>query len=183
MNVWRIKEHWLDWAYVRAAKRIFLEWHPDVVLCYNNSLYSFNVAVMREAHRQEIKCVSIILDGDDPRRDNWVKLLRDNRFANGVVFLSWWMYRNYPRQEMSLLHMDGVAEVFKGSPPSMFSAQCRTTPSYTLVHMGALDYWRGLGFMAEVIRACRRKDVRFVFVGSATRSRCVTCSVTIRVFM
>ena len=84
-NVWGVKELWLGWQYARAVKRVLREWHPDVVLCYN-SLHSFNVAVMEEAHRRDIKCVPIILDGDDPRRDDWEKLLHDNRFADGIVF-------------------------------------------------------------------------------------------------
>lgn len=168
LNVWGIKERWLYWAYARVAKRMFREWRPDVVLCYN-SLHSFNVSVMREAHKRGIKCVPIILDGDDPRRDNWKKLLRDNRFADGVVFLSWWMYRNYPRQDMPLLHMDGGAEAFKGMPPT--NASRPTTKQYTLVHTGALDYWRGLEFMKGVVHACERKDVRFVFCGKCDRAK------------
>lgn len=168
LNVWGIKEHWLDWAYARAARRLFHEWRPDVVLCYN-SLHSFNVAVMREAHKRGIKCAPIILDGDDPRRDNWKKLLRDNRFADGVVFLSWWMYKNYPRQDMPLLHMDGGAEAFKGGLPATTDEHPLATQQYTLVHTGALDYWRGLEFMRGVVRACKRQDVRFVFCGKCDR--------------
>ena len=175
LNVWGVKDRWLDWRYACVAKRVFRGWRPDVVLCYN-SLHSFNVAVMREAHRRGVKCVPIILDGDDPRRDNWKRLLRDNRFADGVVFLSWWMYKNYPRQDMPLLHMDGGADAFKGKPPT--NAQCpRTgadplsTKHYTLVHTGALDYWRGLEFMKGAVRACKRQDVRFVFCGKCDREK------------
>ena len=170
LNVWGIKEHWLDWAYARAAKRMFREWRPDVVLCYN-SLHSFNVAVMREAHKRGIKCVPIILDGDDPRRDDWKKLLRDNRFADSVVFLSWWMYKNYPRQDMPLLHMDGGAEAFKGVIPSTTNDRPLATKQYTLVHTGALDYWRGLDFMKSVVKMCKRHDVRFVFCGKCNREQ------------
>lgn len=170
LNVWGLKEHWLDWQYARAARRLFHEWRPDVVLCYN-SLHSFNVAVMKVAHAHGIKCVPIILDGDDPRRDNWRKLLRDNRFADGVVFLSWWMYKNYPMQNMPLLHMDGGADGFKGVPPSTTNDYPLTTKQYTLVHTGALDYWRGLEFMKGVVKACKRQDVRFVLCGKCDRGR------------
>ena len=166
LNVWGIKEHWLDWQYARAARRLFCEWRPDVVLCYN-SLHSFNVAVMKVAHARGIKCVPIILDGDDPRRDNWKKLLHDNRFADGVVFLSWWLYKNYPMQNMPLLHMDGGADAFKGVPPL---AHERGKP-FMLVHTGALDYWRGLDFMKGVVKACKRQDVRFVFCGKCNREQ------------
>ena len=170
LNVWGVKERCLDRRYIRAAKRIFRDWRPDVVLCYN-SLHSFNVAVMEVASRQGIRCVPIILDGDDPRRDNWRKLLRDNRFADGVVFLSWWMYKNYPRQDMPLLHMDGGAEAFKGILPPTTNDYRPSTTHYTLVHTGALDYWRGLDFMKEVVRVCKRTDVRFVLCGKCDKER------------
>lgn len=166
LNAWGVKEHWLDWRYARAAKKIFSEWRPDVVLCYN-SLHSFNVAVMEEAHRSGIKCVPIILDGDDPRTDEWRKLLRDNRFADGVVFLSWWMYKNYPRQDLPLFHMDGGAEKFKGSLPE----SRRSDGVFNLVHTGALDYWRGLDFMKGVIKLCKRQDVKFILCGKCDRQQ------------
>ncbi len=170
LNVWGIKEHWLDWQYARAARQLFREWRPDVVLCYN-SLHSFNVAVMKVAHAQGIKCVPIILDGNDPRRDNWKKLVYDNRFAEGVIFLSWWMYKNYPMQNMPLLHMDGGADGFKGVPLSTTKGHPLTTKQYILVHTGALDYWRGLEFMKGVVKACTRQDVRFVFCGKCDQEK------------
>lgn len=164
-NVVGIKERWLDWSYARAARRIFKRWTPDVVLCYN-SLHSFNVAAMREATTAGVKCVPIILDGDDPRKDDWQKLLRDNRYASGVVFLSWWMLQNYPKRDMPLFHMDGGADAFKGEEPKQIEKSI-----YTLVHTGALDYWRGLDFMKGVVKNCKRRDVRFVFCGKCDKEK------------
>lgn len=164
-NVVCVKERWLEWAYARAARRLFKTWAPDVVLCYN-SLHSCNVAVMKIASKLGIKSVPIILDGDDPRGDNWKRLLRDDRFASGVVFLSWWMYQNYPKRDVPLLHMDGGADVFKGEEPK--NAQGST---YSLVHTGALDYWRGLEFMKGVVRCCTRQDVRFIFCGKCDKKK------------
>jgi len=170
-NAWGVKDTWLDRAYANAARRIFSTWHPDIVLCYN-SLHSFNVVVMREAAKRGISAVPIILDGDDPRQDNWQKLLRDNRFAAGVVFLSWWMYQNYPQRNIPLFHMDGGAEEFKGvRPDESHSAPTPSIYTYTLVHTGALDRWRGLDFMKEIVRLCKRKDVRFVFCGKCDKEK------------
>lgn len=166
LNVWGLKDRCLDWRYARAARRVFRKWRPDVVLCYN-SLHSYNVAVMKAAYRLGIRCVPIILDGDDPRIDCWRKLLRDNRFADGVVFLSWWMYKNYPKQGIPLLHMDGGADAFKGDPPSAHEYG----KPFMLVHTGALDYWRGLDFMKKVVRVCKRQDVRFVLCGKCDKEK------------
>lgn len=168
-NAVGVKKVWLDVAYARRARKILREWHPDVVLCYN-SLHSQNVIVMREARRAGVKAVPIILDGDDPRRDHWRKLLRDNRFADGVVFLSWWMYENYPVKSIPLLHMDGGAELPLLSR-NMTQEIRNRKPPYILVHTGSLDYWRGLGFMQEVVRNCRRSDVRFVFCGKCDKTK------------
>lgn len=169
-NAWGVKDTWLAWAYARAARRIFSTWRPDIVLCYN-SLHSFNVACMREASKVGVRSVPIILDGDDPRQDNWTKLVRDNRFASGIVFLSWWMYQNYPNHNLPLFHMDGGADGFKGIlSETSLPVPPRSTCTYTLVHTGALDKWRGLDFMRGVVRACRRSDVRFVFCGKCDKA-------------
>lgn len=164
-NVWGVKEHWLSWEYARAVRRLLKEWRPDVVLCYN-SLHKHNVAAMREASKLGVNCVPIILDGDDPRKDNWKKILQDNRFGCGVVFLSWWMLQNYPNKDISLFHMDGGADAFKGEEP-----QKAARSMFTLVHTGALDYWRGLDFMKGVVRCCTRQDVRFVFCGKCDKQK------------
>lgn len=182
-NAVGLKERWLAWTYARRARRLFRTWRPDVVLCYN-SLHQHNVAVMREAHALGITCVPIILDGDDPRRDNWQKLLRDDRFADGVVFLSWWMYQNYPNRQLPLFHMDGGADAFQGLsptlPPSIPLPAATPTPTtstsssstpYTLVHTGSLDKWRGLDFMKGVVKGCARQDVRFVFCGKCDKAK------------
>lgn len=163
-NAWGVKEYWLSWAYARAIRKVIKMWRPDIVLCYN-SLHKHNVSAIREATRFGIKGVPIILDGADPRRDNWKKLLYDNRFGSGVVFLSWWMYQNYPDDTIPRFHMDGGADGFKGEEPKYGNKP------YTLVHTGALDYWRGLDFMKGVVKCCKRLDVRFVFCGKCDRAK------------
>jgi len=165
-NVAGIKATCLKRAYAARARKLFKTWRPDIVLCYN-SLHAEHVAVMREAARLGIKSVPIILDGDDPREDNWKWLLRGNRYASGIVFLSYWVAQNYPNQSIPILHMDGGADGFKGAPP----LPTTTTKTYNLVHTGALDYWRGLDFMRRVIKCCKRQDVRFVFCGKCDKAK------------
>lgn len=166
-NVIGIKDVWLAWSYARCIEKLCHDWRPDIILCYN-SLHPFCVSAMATAARFGVKCVPIILDGDDPRVDNWRRLLLDNRHADGVVFLSWWMYKNYFDNRRPLFHMDGGADGFKGVPPQA-SLKERQNETKTIVHTGALDYWRGLRFMREVIRKCVRQDVRFVFCGKCDR--------------
>ena len=70
-------------------------------------------------------------------------------------------------------HMDGGADGWKGENSLEdrvvgLGASKRDGEKW-LVHTGALDKWRGLGFMASVIKACSRKDVRFVFCGKCDK--------------
>ena len=67
--------------------------------------------------------------------------------------------------------MDGGADGFKGVPPSTTNDYPLTTKKFTLVHTGALDYWRGLEFMKGVVKACKRQDVRFFFCGKCNREK------------
>ena len=97
--------------------------------------------------------------------------MHDNRYANGVIFLSWWMFQNYPKHNIPLLHMDGGADLFKGDCPLAIPHQRIETKCFTLVHTGALDYWRGLDFMKAVIRCCKRQDVRFIFCGKCDKEK------------
>lgn len=164
-----IKDWWISRAYVRTVRRVCKTWRPDVLLCYN-SLHPFHVAAMQEAKRWGVLTVPIILDGDDPLRDQWRGMIRDNRFASGLVFLSYWMHQNYPDKNRPCLHLDGGADEFKGLDPKP-RADSIDPQKYLLVHTGALDYWRGLDFMKEVVRKCTRSDVRFVFCGKCDKEK------------
>lgn len=167
LNVVGVKQHFLCWAYARAAKRILAAWRPDVALFYNTIL-PWNVSAMRVLSAAGVKCVPIILDGDDPRKDNWRWVARTTEKADGIVFLSYWMCQNFPIKAIPILHMDGGAEAFKGVKPRFSMLDSHTA---TLVYTGALDVWRGLGFMKRVVSLCQRQDVRFVFCGKYERNR------------
>lgn len=158
-NVVGVKDAYLSIAYRRAVRRLVKQNKYDALICYN-TLHPYHVAAMKEARRYGIKCVPIILDGDDPRRDDWGWIKRSVSPADGIVFLSWWMKENFPNKDIPLLHMDGGAQEFQGESPSK-----NTEKTFTIVHAGALDYWRGLNFMKEVVKLCKRQDVRFVFCG------------------
>lgn len=166
LNVPRIREMWLCWAYGRAVRKMIALWRPDVLLAYN-SFHAYNEVAMKVAKTLGVKCVPIILDGDDPRRDNWAWLRRTTKNADGIVFLSWWMKEHCPI-DVPVLHLDGGADAFKGSLP-LGRAAGQKPSSFSLVHTGALDYWRGLDFMKKVVRMCGRQDVRFIFCGKCDR--------------
>ena len=160
-NIVGVKDAYLTMAYRRAAKRLIWKNRYDAFICYN-TLHPYHVAAMEEARKAGVRCVPIILDGDDPRKDDWGWIKRTTKAADGIVFLSWWMKENCPVM-VPKHHMDGGADGWKGE------LGVKSDGVKHLVHTGALDKWRGLGFMVEVIRACRRKDVRFIFCGKCDK--------------
>lgn len=163
-NIVGVKDAYLSMAYRRRVKRLVRKNRYDAFICYN-TLHPYHVAAMEEARKVGVKCVPIILDGDDPRKDDWGWIKRTTKAADGIVFLSWWMKENCPVM-VPKHHMDGGADGWKGRSLEL---GVKSDGEKRLVHTGALDKWRGLGFMAEVIRACRRKDVRFVFCGKCDK--------------
>lgn len=167
LNVAGIKQLYLCFAYAKAAKRILRRWRPDVAMFYNTIL-PWNVSAMSVLSSAGVKCVPIILDGDDPRKDNWRWINRTTRKADGIVFLSYWMSRNFPDETMPILHMDGGADAFKGCLPQLSTS---TNSIATLVYTGALDVWRGLEFMKQVVSLCQRQDVRFIFCGKYDKKK------------
>ena len=153
---------WFRYAYSRAARRIVREKKIDVVLLYN-CYEPWQRAVMRDlktAFGDRVKVVPVLLDGDDPRKDDWGWLRDAARFADAFVPLSWWVHTHLPeRTGRPSYHFDGGADDWCGTPP----APVRTEK--TLVHTGSLDQWRGLDFMHAVVRIYNRPNVKFVLCG------------------
>lgn len=159
-----VREKWFRYAYSRAARRIVRDRQIDVILFYN-CYEPWQRAVMRDlktSFGERVKIVPIILDGDDPRKDNWGWLKDAAHFADAFVPLSWWVHSHITeRTGRPSYHFDGGAEAWCGVPPATVSSQ------RTLVHTGSLDQWRGLDFMRAVVRQYNRPDVKFLFCGKS----------------
>ncbi len=158
-----VREWWWRHEYARLALKILHRKDIDAILTYN-CYEPWMVSVLqtiKEKH-PDIKIIPIVLDGDDPRKDDWGWMKRAATCADAFVVLSWWMYCNV-RQNVGkpVYHLDGGADEWQGVSPNAHGK------AITLVHTGELDRWRGLDFMIEVIEQtlARRKDVRFVFCG------------------
>lgn len=161
--VFKLREHWLNWMYPRKAQEIVRSQEFDAVLLYN-CMEPYQVSVQSVAHREGIPVFPIILDGDDPRKDSWAKLLKDTQESTGVVFLSHWAKENYPAKK-PVFHLDGGVGNWNGRPskgPPVGDQRVRN-----FVHTGALDYWRGLDFFERVARIVdeRKLPVKLVLCG------------------
>lgn len=154
-----VGDWWLKRAYGSAARRLFDQRRIDAVVCYN-CMQPYHQEVLRAAAEYGIPAVPIILDGRDPREDNWRQILRQTEDAAGVALLSYWMYKHWPRKQ-SLLHLDGGADAWMGGE----TLRPRLDGPYRLVYTGALAKWSGALFLKNVIRQCKRNDVRFIICG------------------
>lgn len=161
-----LREWWWKKAYARKARKIVTERKIDAVLIYN-CYESWQVPVLREIKKAnpDVKVFPIILDGDDPRKDDWVWMKRAAEWSDGFIPLSWWIHENIPNKlGKPSYHMDGGAEGWCGEAPK---ARASEKP-FTLVHTGALDQWRGLDFMIEVVERYAKDGVKFVFCGKSS---------------
>lgn len=159
LNVPWLRERWQRAAYRRKLEALLEKETFDAALCYN-AFDPYPKGVIEVARKRGVPVVAMILDGDDPRKDNWGWLLRNTQEAAGLVFLSYWASQHCPTQK-PILHMDGGAEMWRGEPPPTGKRDLIREIVYT----GALDQWRGLDFMREVVRGLKRRDVRFSFCG------------------
>lgn len=161
INLPILKNYCLSWQYRMAVRSICTKMKIDVLLCYNLALRPFYKAAIHEARRNGVKCVPIILDGYDPRIDDWHSILRDTENVDGLVFLSRWMSDNFPTK-VPRLHMDGGIDFFKGREETVCQSQRKP---FRIVHIGGLDALRGGDFLKEVLSKCGRDDVKFILCG------------------
>lgn len=173
-----VREWWWRFAYAVKAKKIIREKNIDVVLIYN-CYESWQVPVLRAIKTAfpNVKIIPIILDGDDPRKDDWGWMKRAAAYSDAFVALSWWVYQNIPANTgKPAYHFDGGAEGWRGmrdegsAAAKAMADKLGVRNEKVLVHTGALDQWRGLDFMVGVVKRLtdKRKDVKFVFCGKSS---------------
>lgn len=161
-----VRECWWRLAYWAKVNQILSSRSIDAILVYNCYERWLTSVLRKIKHKYPmVHIVPIILDGDDPRKDDWEWMKRAAQVANGFVALSWWMYKNIPlKLAKPSYHMDGGAIGWNGTPPRQSYGSSRV---FTIVHTGELDKWRGLDFMIRIMDRlfAKRKDVKFVFCG------------------
>jgi len=160
-NVKGIRDAWLTWRYVVAAKRVLARQKIDALVCYN-VMHPYHVAAMKYAHACGIPCFPIVLDGDDPRKDQWRAMLAETRYARGIVFASAWMAQHYPGKA-PVLHLDSGCSEWFGD-----AAFDQTDPNL-IAYTGGLDHWRGLEFLKQVVHKLWNPAWRIVICGKCDR--------------
>lgn len=157
-----VREWWWRFVYPREAIQIIRARRIDAVILYNcNEPHEWTaMRAIKKTFGDAVKVFPIILDGDDPRKDDWGWLRRAAQYSDGMIVLSWWIYKNSPLR-LPLYHLDGGADEWRGVPPS---GKCGHA-FQTLVYTGLLDEWHGLDFLVEVIRQDKNPAHRYVLCG------------------
>ncbi len=174
------RDWWYVWRYPVEARKIARQKKIDVAIFYNCHL-PYLVRTMKILRGMGVPCFPIILDGDDPRKDDWGWVKRAGQYSSGIVSLSWWVHTHCP-VDVPKYHMDGGADgwcggeevdsrqslVDSGVDDHKLTANDQRLTTKTLVHTGALDQWRGLDFMVEVVRKMAAPDIKFIFCGKSS---------------
>ena len=163
-----LRSKWLGFRYAAEVRKVCRNMQIDAFLCYN-TVVPWHVSAMKSAKACGVPCYPIVLDGNDPRKDGWRKMLYDNRYATGVVFLSYWLASNYPAGKMAggklpILHLDGGAKDFRGVRPS----DAKPHGAFTVLHTGSLNKYRELGFIAKALKYYTDSMTRFLFTGKVS---------------
>ncbi|MBM4164977.1 MAG: glycosyltransferase family 4 protein [Lentisphaerae bacterium] len=162
-NIARLREPYLCRAYARRVRELLRSGRFDAVVCYN-TLHPYHVAALRVASELSVPCFPIILDADDPRADGWAAIRHETQYASGVVFLSYWAACNYPGA-VPTLHLDGGAPYWRGDWEDSILDEGR------VVYTGALDHYRGIAFLAAVVRQLPACGWRLVLCGRSDREQ------------
>lgn len=159
-----VRELWWNLAYPARACQIAGERKIDAAIFYNCH-FPYLLNTMKALHNRGVPCFPIVLDGDDPRKDQWGWIKKAGRYSCGFVSLSWWVHTHCPLK-IPKYHMDGGADGWRG-----FEDYRQTNHTgFHLVHTGALDQWRGFNIMVEVVKRMTHPGVKFVFCGKSSQT-------------
>ncbi|WP_414617530.1 hypothetical protein [Dyadobacter sp. 32] len=132
---------------------------PYAILNYNTYPHYCKALKKIKLKYPEIKWINIILDLDDPLKDNWSKFLKDTEGSDGSVFLSWWGFEHAPIRNK--LHLDGG---WDGLLPENITP---ITPIF--LYAGKFAKYGGIQDIIKSIQSYPRQNVIFEFYG---KGRC-----------
>jgi len=139
----------------RISARLRTGIKPLAILNYNPFPYYCRALDKIAQQNPEISWVNMVLDLDDPARDNWNAFKHATRRASAAVFLSWWGFCNAPIKQK--LHLDCGWE---GDFPKV-----KNSDNNVFVYCGSMGNFGGIRDIVEAIRIFPHNNVRFDFFG------------------
>jgi len=147
-------------VYRTIKKQILIGNIPDIIFNYNTYPYYVGALKRIKSEYPNIKWINIILDLDDPTKDNWAKFLTDTSRSDASVFLSWWGFKNAPIKHK--FHLDCG---WSGELPHV-----KHNNEKRFLHAGKNARYGGTDELIKVIKHCKHKDISFHFYGKDSYS-------------
>lgn len=134
---------------------------PQAILNYNTYPHYVDAIKRVKKTYPNILWINVILDLDDPEKDNWQKFLNDTSGASANIFLSWWGYNNAPG--IKKLHLDCG---WSGNLPKY-----KINHKKIIVYAGKMAEYGGINTIIEAIRLVKDPNVVFKFFGKGTNNK------------
>lgn len=156
LNLPGLKNLCLQNLYKSMVACVLRDFKPDVVLSYN--LYSYHCGVKELVNKAGAKWIPVILDQVDPQIDNWGFFKKQSKGAAGIVFLSYWGYKNCPLS-VPKIHFDGGVN-------NLVKQANADQPDDIVVYSGKYDdCYGGLDLLFDIFKKIKHPNCKFVLTG------------------
>ncbi len=156
VNLPVLRNYFLEQNYRKMVAQQLKNFKPNVVFTYN--LYPYHSCLTDILVGSCAKWVPIILDQNDPVKDDWAMFRKQSEGASAIVFLSYWGFKNCPLR-LPVIHLDGGVEANSNEKMS-----CGTQK--IVVYSGKYDSrYGGLDVLFKIFNAVKTVDCKFVLTG------------------
>lgn len=132
-----------------------LENNTVTIINYNTYPH-YSIALKKIAKKYpELIWINLILDLDDPIKDNWGKFTTDTIGSKGFIFLSWWGFQNSPVKNK--MHLDGG---WTGKLPTP-----KQNNEIVFLYAGKFDVYGGIKEIIDAILLMKDENIVFEFYG------------------
>lgn len=134
-----------------------LKIEKNIVTIINYNTYPYYCLALKKIVKKhpEVIWINLILDLDDPIKDNWKKFLKDTIGSKGFIFLSWWGFLNSPVK--SKMHLDGG---WYGELPEL-----EQNNNIVFLYAGKFDVYGGIDEIINAILLIKDDNIVFEFYG------------------
>jgi glycosyltransferase involved in cell wall biosynthesis len=156
LNLPGVKDICLKRQYKSMVACSIRDYKPDIVFSYN--MYPYHCCVKDVVREAGAAWIPVILDQADPQVDNWSSFQKLSSGASGIVFLSYWGYKNCPL-DLPKIHLDGgLVNLVAQANVNM--------PANIVVYSGKYDdRYGGLDLLFEIFRNIKCPDCKFILTG------------------
>ena len=150
----------LSFSFYFRLKKILEINKYDIVFSYN--LYPWNHRSFKLFRKNKKLNIPIILDEDNPLKNNWRSFHAKSKNTDGLVFLSYWGFKNYPFKK-KCYHLDS------GSSSWMGYSDFKTNEKPIIVYSGKYqESYGGLPQLSKILNSISF-DCQILLTGKANK--------------